>query len=1005
MTPKPTGWDELHLAENPAVELLESLGYTYVPPESLEGERASFRETILTDRLAAAVERLNPWLSATNVAAAVKAVTQVPAASLAEANRKIYTSLTYGIALEQDRGDGRKSHTVRFLDFEHPDRNEWIVTRQYRVLGSKKHVIPDVVVFVNGLPLAVVECKSPTIGDAWKAEAVKQLRRYQEADTTWKDQGAPRLFEAVQILVGTCGERAVYGTVGTPARFFLEWKQPYPRSVKQLGEQLGRKPTPQDILLYGLLEPRNLLDIVRNFVVFEVDGGRTVRKLTRYKQFIAVNEALRRIRKAGKPSARGGIVWHTQGSGKSLTMLWLALKLRRDEAQQQPTVVIVTDRTKLDRQIAGVFTACGFPNPERAESVKDLRRILEHPTGKTVMTTIQKFQEITGPAGPGRRAAVHPTLSEATNIFVMVDEAHRTQYRSLAANMRQALPNACFLGFTGTPIDKKDRSTLRTFGPYIDTYTIEQAVQDKATVPIFYESRLPDLQIIGKTLDQVFEHVFADRTEDERAAIKQRFATEQAIAGAPRRIETICLDLIDHFTQFIAPNRFKAQVVATSRDAAVTYKETLDRLNGPESVVVMSAGHNDEARLARRHLRKDEQERAIDRFKDRNDPLSILVVCDMLLTGFDAPVEQVMYLDQPLKEHGLLQAIARVNRPLGDEKTYGLVVDYWGVSAKLQDALAIFSTTDVQGALTPNVDELPRLQSRHAAAMKFFQPVADTNNLDACVRVLEPEDVRAAFDLAFRRFSQSMDMLLPDQRALAYHADLRWLGKIRGTARARYRDDRLDLSGCGEKVRKLIADAVVADGIEILVKEVQLFSQEFDEKVEALATDDAKASEMEHAIRHEINVRVEENPVFYQSLRARLEEIIEQRRQERLDAAEQLKLLNDLREDLKGEQSQAEEMELDARGFAIYGLLEKQRPRRVKDRTATYDAANRDLASLLDEAVTPFTDLVDWEQKDDVQRQMRSRIKRQLRAGGIKDEAVESLATDIVDLAKVRTDR
>ena len=239
----------------------------------------------------------------------------------------------------------------------------------------------------------------------------------------------------------------------------------------------------------------------------------------------------------------------------------------------------------------------------------------------------------------------------------------------------------------------------------------------------------------------------------------------------------------------------------------------------------------------------------------------------MLLTGFDAPVEQVIYLDAPLKEHTLLQAIARVNRPYGDEKKYGMVVDYCGVSAKLQDALAVFSTTDVQGALTPNVDELPRLESRHAAAMKFFQAVENTNDLDACVRVLEPEDVRAAFDLAFRRFSQSMDMLLPDQRALAYHADLRWLGKIRGTARARYRDDRLDLAGCGEKVRRLIADAVVADGIQILVKEVQLFSPEFEEKVAALGTDDAKASEMEHAIRHEINVRVEENPVFYQSLR------------------------------------------------------------------------------------------------------------------------------------------
>ena len=1006
MSPKPAGWDELHLSENPAVELLESLGYTYVPPEDLEKERPSLKEAVLTNRLAAALKRLNPWLSETNVAAAVKTVTQVPATSLAEANETLYTSLTYGIALEQDRGDGRKSHSLRFLDFDDPDNNEWICTRQYRVQGSKKHIIPDVVAFVNGLPLAIIECKSPTKGDGWKSEAVEQLHRYQEAGSRWKGQGAPKLFELAQILVGTCGERAVYGTVGTPERFFLEWKEPYPLTHKQLEDRLGRPPKPQDILLYGLLEPNNLLDIVRNFVVFEVESGRSVRKLTRYRQFIAVNEAMRRIRTAPKPSARGGVVWHTQGSGKSLTMLWLALKLRRDPGQQQPTIVIVTDRTKLDKQIAGVFTACGFPNPERADSVRGLRRILEHPTGKTVMTTIQKFQDITAPGGKSsRRAEVHPTLSEATNIFVMVDEAHRTQYRSLAANMRQALPNGCFLGFTGTPIDKKDRSTLKTFGPYIDTYTIEQAVQDKATVPIFYESRLPELQIIGQTIDKVFDHVFADRTDEERAVIKLRYATEQAIAGAPRRIEAICLDLIDHFTQFIAPNGFKAQVVATSRHAAVTYKEALDRLNGPESALLMSAGHNDEERLARWHLPRDKQDRLIERFKDPDDPLSILIVCDMLLTGFDAPVEQVMYLDAPLREHTLLQAIARVNRPHGDEKTYGLVVDYWGVSAKLQDALAVFSKADIQGALTPNVDELPRLESRHAAAMRFFQAVADPDDLDACIKVLEPEDVRAEFDLAFRRFAQSMDMLLPDRRALRYRGDLLWLGKIRGTAQARYRDKRLDLSGCGEKVRKLIADAVAADGIEILVKEVQLFSPEFDEKVDALRTDEARASEMEHAIRHEINVRVEENPVFYQSLRKRLEEIIEQHRLERIDAAEQLKLFASLKEELQGEQNRAQDMGLDARGFAIYGLLEQARPLMVEAKMDAYSEANRDLASLIDESVTPFTDIVDWWEKDDVQRQMRSKIKRHLRASGVGPGSVESLASDILDLTKVRTDR
>ena len=1002
MRPQATEWDELHLAENPAIELVQTLGYAYISPEDLDRERSSFREAVLTRRLAKALKRLNPWLSAANIMNAVRAGSQVSAASLAEANERLYTSLTYGIALEQDRGDGRKSHTVRFLDFDEPSRNEWIVTRQYKVLGSRKHIIPDIVAFVNGLPLVLIECKSPTIGSAWKAEAVKQLRRYQETDARWKNQGAPKLFETMQILVGACGERATYGTVGTLERFFLEWKEPYPLSVKQLGEQLGRTPTPQDVLLYGLLEPRNLLDVVQNFVVFEIEDGRSVRKLTRYKQFIAVNEAMRRIKTARKPSARGGIVWHTQGSGKSLTMLWLALKLRRDEAQHQPTVVIVTDRAKLDRQIAGVFTACGFPNPERADSVRDLRQILEHPTGKTVMTTIQKFQEITGAPRARAQTSVHPTLSAAANIFVMVDEAHRTQYRSLAANMRQALPNACFLGFTGTPIDKKDRSTLRTFGSYIDTYTIEQAVQDKATVPIFYESRLPELHIIGQTIDQVFDRVFADHTDDERAVIKQRFATEQAIAGAPRRIETICLNLIDHFTNFIAPNRFNAQVVAASRHTAVTYKETLDKLNGPESALIMSSGHNDEERLARWHLRKEDQDLLVERFKDRDDPLAILIVCDMLLTGFDAPAEQVMYLDAPLKEHTLLQAIARVNRPHGDQKTYGLVVDYWGVSAKLQDALAVFSTTEVQGALTPNVDELPRLQSRHAVAMKFFQAVIDGGDLNACVRVLEPEDVRAKFDLAFRRFSQSMDMLLPDKRALTYHADLRWLGKIRGTARARYRDDRLDLSGCGEKVRKLIADAVASEGIQILVKEVQLFSPEFEEKLEALGTDEARASEMEHAIRHEISLRVEGNPTFYQSLRERLEAIIEHRRQERIDSAEQLTLFADLREDTRREQTQAQDIGLDARGFAIYGLLQKPRPSEMKEGPVPYNAANRDLAALLDQRIEPFTSLVDWWQKDDLQREIRRTIKQHLRARGITEDAIEALAAGIVDLAKRR---
>jgi len=594
---------------------------------------------------------------------------------------------------------------------------------------------------VNGIPLVVIECKSPTLGDKWRNQAIKQVIRYQEASDEFRGQGAPKLFETVQLIVGCCGQGASYGTVGTPKRYWGEWKEPFPLTLDELATELGRAPTPQDITLLGLLKPENLLDVVRNFVVFDAESGRTVRKVCRYKQFIAVNKAIRRIKSADRPDKRGGVVWHTQGSGKSLTMLWLALKLRRDPSLENPTLLVVTDRIDLDKQIRDTFIHCGFPNPEQAESVKHLKELLSGPGGKAVMTTVQKFQEDTNPGGStgeGERTKritrqEYPLLSESENIFVMVDEAHRTQYRGLAANLRKALPNACFLGFTGTPIDKKDRSTLETFGPYIDTYTIEQAVRDGATVPIFYEGRLPELSIIGQSLDKLFDHVFADRSDEEKVEIKKKYATEQAIAAAPKRIEAICLDIIEHFELAIRPNGFKAQVVAVSREVAVQYKETLDRLNAPPSTLIMSVGHNDEERLAKYGLSKEQKDDSIKKFKEAKSP-EILIVCDMLLTGFDAPVEQVMYLDSPLKEHTLLQAIARTNRT-ADNKTYGLVVDYWGISESLQEALAIFSPTDVAGAMEPKVDELPRLQTRHQAAIRFFVGLKDKDDLDACVGV------------------------------------------------------------------------------------------------------------------------------------------------------------------------------------------------------------------------------------------------------------------------------
>jgi len=1007
-------WNELGLSEDPAIAQLERLGWAYVAPEELDTERESVKQVVLLKRLSKALQRLNPWLSEDNLYRATRAITAVPSTSLIEASEKLHTTLTYGAALEQDLGDGKKSHPVRFFDFEDAAKNEFVVTRQFKVHGTKKNIRTDVTLFVNGIPVGLIECKSPTLGEAWKQEAIEQFSRYQEMDERYRELGTPKLFETMQVLVATCGQAAVYGTVLTPHRFFVEWKTSYPTSEEQLTNELGRKPNAQEVMFEGMLKPENLLDLIRNFIVFERDAktGRTVRKLCRYQQFAAVNKALARARSAKNPTERGGVVWHTQGSGKSLTMLWLALKLRRDVAHENPTLVLVTDRKDLDTQIVKTFRACGFPNPDQAESVRDLRELLAGPGGKTILTTVQKFQELEGKGEGGKRRSreEYPTLSTATNIFVLADEAHRTQYGGLAANLRKALPNACFFGFSGTPIDKKDRSTLQTFGPYIDTYTIEQAVADGATVPIFYEGRLPELRIIGNTLDAIFDRVFADRSDEEREAIKKKYANEASIAGAPKRIEQVCLDLVEHYTKFIQPNGFKAQVVAVNRETAALYKETLDRLNAPQSAIIISGSNKDDERLVRHHKSEEQRKELIERFCKPGDPLSILVVCDMLLTGFDAPVEQVMYLDAPLREHTLLQAIARVNRVFNDAKTYGLIVDYWGVSEALQEALAIFSPNDVKGAMTPKLEELPRLQARHAAAMRFFLRVKDKDDLESCVTVLEPEDVRADFDLAFRRFSESLDMILPDPTALLYVSDVRWLGKIRATAAAKYRDDKIDISDCGAKVRKLIEEAVIAEGIQILVKQVSLFTPEFEKKLNALKSDEARASEMEHAIKHEIHVKLEEDPAFYSSLRDRLEQIIADRKAKRIDAAQQLKLCELLLKEVQGREKAASELGMSETGLAIYGLLAEPRHEGTGEPAQPpygkkLDDAKQTLATLIEEQLDPQVSIVDWVHKEEIQREMRRLIKRQLQAANFPADRREAVAEYIVDLMKRRRSR
>ena len=972
---------ELLEVEDPAVEVLtQYLGWKEIDSKESEELRPSKKEVVLVPILYDTIKRLNPWISDENANRVIRSITHVQATSVIEANEKIQAMLEKGTTVTQDIGDGLglKSRDVHLIDYENIKNNDFHVVRQFRVEHFNENK-PDIVLFINGLPIVVIECKSPKLRNPMQ-KGFEQLTRYQEAQDRFRNVGCPKLFHTAQIIVSTYKDRTKYGTNYTPERHWSEWKEPYPLTLDDMAKELGRAPTSQDIFLFGVCSKQNLLDLIQNFIVYEREKGKTIKKLAKYQQFRAVNNIVKQTTK--KKSTQGGVVWHTQGSGKSLSMLWTAVKLRRIENLANPTVVVVTDRTDLDEQIIGTFGRCGFPNPIQAKSARHLQELLKDPVGQTIMTTVQKFQDA---------ADEYPVLTENSNIFVLVDEAHRTQYKMLAANMRKAVINGTFIGFTGTPISKKYRNTIRTFGTYIDIYDHKQAVKDGATVPIFYEGRMPDLSITGNSLDELFDRLFTVYSVKDRERIKQKYATQEAIATSTKRMRQICLDIIKHYESHIAKNGFKAQIVACTRRAAVKYKQILDELNAPSSEVLISKIHNEEGDLATYHKSKTEEKEVIRRFKEEAEP-KIIIVCEKLITGFDAPVEQVMYLDSPLKEHTLLQAIARVNRTY-PKKNYGLVVDYWGVSEELQSTLNLFSTEESEGFIHTDYKKqiLPRLQSAHNAAMNFFRDV-DTNSKDACVQYLEPEDRRVTFDQRFKLFSNYMDILLPDPQALAYVKDLKWLAEIRTRARNKYRDELLSLKECSEKVRQLIEEHITAEGITYLVEPTSIYSEKFDEEIEKLTSEDSKASEIEHAVKHELTFRVHEDPVYYETLKDRLERIIDDSREGRINAAKQLELTKEILENMRHPEKQAEELEIDPKVAPFFNLLKEDSGDSSDLKTIT-----RDIYESLDELA-----VVEWVHKEDIKREMRRKIKRILRASDYPKENIEAITVKILDLARAR---
>ena len=1056
----PAKLNEFNHAEDPARDLLERLGWAYVPRVALAAERGGERDVLLKGRLRAALLRLNEWLAEVQADRVIFELENLNATGMA-CNQAVHEYLTYGMPLTVDGPRGRDTRPVRFFDFDHPEAglNEFLVTSQFRVRRGNERdgrdgredderlVIPDLVLFVNGIPLVVMEAKSPSLLDVWKSRAVRQLRRYQEAGPEWQGRGAPELFHYNLLCVAHCGAAAAYSTLGAPENAYFEWKWLGSYSEDEVRHKFGVEPQGQAQLIVGMLSPATLLDILRDYVVYEPERGRLVKKVPRYQQYRAVRAAVSRILAGRKPTERGGVVWHTQGSGKSLTMLWLATKVRRDPRLVNSTIVTVTDRTQLDDQIANTFQRCGFPAPERIERSRpepegrrglrrarnpgqagplDLQTALHRGGGRTLMTTIQKFEEVLHtPDGP------LDVLNVSGNVIVMVDEAHRTQYGLLGARLAQALPNAALVGFTGTPIDKGfGRSTMRHFGPLIDAYTIPQSVADGVTVPILYEARLPDLAIQGPaTLDKLFDAIFHDYTEEERARIRRRYANKETVAEAERRIQMIALDIATHFGDRVRPNGFKAQVVVPSRAAALRYSRHLNDFGVRAYPIITTTADDGPEFHAARDLNQGQVTSA---FVDPAGEPEVLVVVDMLLTGFDAPVEQVLYLDRSLQEHGLLQAIARVNRRFSHdhegvptEKTYGLVVDYHGVSEDLQEALSSFDWPDVQDTMTPLEEDTAAVIDAAAVRAESHFKGRNINDIWDCVALFAADaategnfkaDLFQRFNADYRQFSLLMDRTWPNPQALPYVDRLARLTEIRAYVRAQYlrENANLDWTDIGAKVKRLMDERIDAS-VRKLMEPVSVLDEDFEEKVAALPHDESRASVMEHALRAYINTRLADNPVFFEKLSEQLERIIRDLHNQVIDAAEAARRAAEVKRQLHAEDDIAAEHGLSPVSFAIYELIHRgasgaelnhssgggQPPGRT-----TFDEATKDAALAVEGAVERHKGVVDWQSNPETQRLMRRDIKRALRpSGDYSEEYLDELANRIVEMAQRRSDR
>lgn len=910
--------NEMSTSQRPTIEVLQKLGYKYISEE----ENKKLRNYILTDvifkdTLAKKLNEINNYeykgekykFSASTIGQAIKDLNEDLVTGLISTNEKIYDLLTLGKSYQENMVDGTKrSFDIKYIDFEHPENNDFYVTEEFSVLrmNGKDYARPDIVLFVNGIPLAVIECKDASVPII---QAISQNIRNQKPDYI------PQLFKFIQIVMAANKNETKYATCGTPDKFWSTWNEQYVEKQKELLDKtvIGRQVTKQDRDIISLFEKERFLELIKDFIIFE--AGK--KKICRYQQYFAVKAMLERI----KQDKKGGVVWHTQGSGKSITMVYITKKIMEDKEIQNPQVVIATDRVDLDKQIHKTFNRIGV-EAARATTGNNLTELIKNEKIRVITTVVNKFETVV-------KSGV---TVDAPNTFILVDEGHRTQYGEINRRMQEVFKGAIYISFTGTPIMKKDKNIFDKFGGLIHKYSLDDALKDKAIVPLIYEGKMVDQEVSKEAIDMRLDMLTRNLTEEQKTDVMKKWSRFEKVASSEQRLELIAWDVAKNYNETLKGTGFNAMLACNKKIEAVKYynifREEFPEL---EVAVVISPpdmregeGSIDEdtndivkkfyINALSNYKNEEEYEETI-KSKFINGDIDILIVVDKLLTGFDAPKASTLYLDKQLKEHNLLQAIARVNR-LCDGKDYGYIVDYRGLLGELDKALTMyqeagleeFNEEDIKSSVYYIDTEINNMFEAYEKLKEIFKDIKNKNDLEEYEVFLEDEKIRKDFYDKLCKFGSMLGIILPSDQAYykvgkekisELRKALAFYQKLRATVKLRY-SETIDHKEYEAKMQKLLDNYVVAKEMMRITEPVDITdAEDFDKELEKMGTDRGKADTIRTRLTRTISEKSKEDPAYYKKFSTRIEETIEAYRNRRITDSEYLQKMQDIKEDFR----------------------------------------------------------------------------------------------------------